>query len=46
MLSSFMDELQISPEQFEVACLAGRKAVGPGTGLTFTQSLFQQVSCI
>lgn len=43
MLSSFMEELQITPEQFEVACLAGRKAAGPVNGLAFTQSLFQQV---
>lgn len=45
MLSTFMEEMHITPEQFEEACLAGRKAVGPVNGLAFTQSLFQQVCC-
>lgn len=44
MLSTFMDEMQITPEQFEIACLAGRQGNGAGAALAFTQSLFQQVS--
>lgn len=43
MLSTFMDEMQITPEQFEIACLAGRQGNGPTSGLAFTQALFQQV---
>lgn len=43
MLSTFMDEMQITPEQFEIACLAGRQGHAPGAGIAFTQSLFQQV---
>lgn len=40
MLGSFMEEMQISPEQFEVACLAGKHS---SSGLSFHQGLFQQV---
>lgn len=40
MLGSFMEEMQITPEQFEVACLAGKHTT---TGLSFHQGLFQQV---
>lgn len=40
MLGSFMEEMQITPEQFEVACLAGKHTA---SGLSFHQGLFQQV---
>lgn len=40
MLGSFMEELQITPEQFEVACLAGKHT---SSGLSFHHGLFQQV---
>lgn len=40
MLGSFMEEMQITPEQFEVACLAGKHTT---SGLSFHQGLFQQV---
>lgn len=40
MLGSFMEELQITPEQFEVACLAGKHG---SSGLAFHHGLFQQV---
>lgn len=40
MLGSFMEEMQITPEQFEVACLAGKHSA---SGLSFHQGLFQQV---
>lgn len=46
MLGSFMDEMQISPGQFEVACLEGRQSAGPnsqGNAFTFHQGLFQQI---
>lgn len=43
MLGSFMGEMQISPEQFEVACLEGRQS-GPGNAFSFHQGLFQQVA--
>lgn len=49
MLGSFMDEMQISPEQFEVACLEGRQGAGIAVGgvasnaFSFHQGLFQQV---
>lgn len=43
MLSTFMEEMQITPEQFEVACLAGKQN-NSTSGLTFHQGLFQQVS--
>lgn len=39
MLGSFMEEMQITPEQFEVACLAGKQ----NSSLSFHQGLFQQV---
>lgn len=42
MLGSFMDELQISPYQFEVACLEGRQS-GTSSAFSFHQGLFQQV---
>lgn len=42
MLGSFMEEMQISPEQFEVAVLAGKQNPA-GTALPFHQGLFQQV---
>lgn len=35
-----MQEMQITPEQFEVACLAGKHSA---TGISFHQGLFQQV---
>lgn len=35
-----MEEMQITPEQFEVACLAGKHS---SSGLSFHQGLFQQV---
>lgn len=37
-----MEEMQITPEQFEVAVLAGKQNPG-GTTLPFHQGLFQQV---
>lgn len=40
MLGSFMEEMQITPEQFEIACLAGKNSA---SGLSFHQGLFQQV---
>lgn len=36
-----MEEMHITPEQFEVACLAGKHSA---SGLSFHQGLFQQVS--
>lgn len=38
-----MQEMQITPEQFEVACLAGKHSA---TGISFHQGLFQQVYLI
>lgn len=43
MLGSFMDEMQITPEKFEEACLEGRNHSGTSSGLTFHQGLFQQI---
>lgn len=47
MLGSFMQEMQITPEQFEVACLEGRYNTGNGSntnhGFSFHQGLFQQI---
>ncbi|XP_059621029.1 cilia- and flagella-associated protein 36 [Phlebotomus argentipes] len=43
MLGSFMDEMQITPEKFEEACLEGRNHTGTSSGLTFHQGLFQQI---
>ncbi|CAD6992440.1 cilia- and flagella-associated protein 36 [Ceratitis capitata] len=40
MLGSYMEEMQISPEQFETACLEGRN---PDNNLHFHQGLFQQI---
>lgn len=42
MLGSFMEEMHITPEQFEVACLTGRHGQNKNT-LNFHQGLFQQV---
>lgn len=43
MLGSFMEEMQITPEQFEIACLTGRQ--GPNkNSMAFHQGLFQQVN--
>lgn len=52
MLGSFMEELQITPEQFEVACLEGRNSgnvsdasnsAKDGGSFSFHQGLFQQI---
>ncbi|KAH8251818.1 hypothetical protein KR038_008992 [Drosophila bunnanda] len=46
MLGSFMEEMHISPEQFEMACLEGRQQGGQGQGenpFQFHQVLFQQI---
>lgn len=43
MLGSFMEEMQISPETFEMACLEGRNQTGPNNPLSFHQRLFQQI---
>lgn len=43
MLGSFMEEMQISPEQFEMACLEGRQNTAAGSAFSFHQGLFQQV---
>lgn len=40
MLGSFMEEMQITPEQFEIACLVGKHSA---SGLSLHQGLFQQV---
>lgn len=40
-----MGEMQITPEQFEVACLEGRQS-GPGSAFSFHQGLFQQVDAL
>ncbi|XP_067619504.1 cilia- and flagella-associated protein 36 isoform X2 [Eurosta solidaginis] len=40
MLGSFMEEMQITPEQFETACMEGRN---PDNHLHFHQGLFQQI---
>lgn len=40
MLGSFMEEMQITPEQFEIACLAGKHST---TGIAFHHGRFQQV---
>ncbi|XP_064550422.1 cilia- and flagella-associated protein 36 [Drosophila montana] len=43
MLGSFMEEMHITPEQFELACLEGRQQ-GPGENpFQFHQVLFQQI---
>ncbi|XP_055903930.1 cilia- and flagella-associated protein 36 [Eupeodes corollae] len=42
MLGSFMEEMQITPEQFEMACLEGRTQKGEGS-FNFHQGLFQQI---
>lgn len=39
-----MEEMQITPEQFEVACLEGRNTQNnPGNAFNFHQGLFQQI---
>lgn len=55
MLGSFMEEMQITPEQFEFACLEGRNTVAAENSATqtgenggektfsFHQGLFQQI---
>lgn len=43
MLGSFMDEMQISAAQFEVACLEGRQTGAVGNAFSFHQGLFQQI---
>ena len=43
MLGSFMEEMQITPEQFEIACLEGRNQKGESS-FNFHQGLFQQVN--
>lgn len=43
MLGSFMEEMQITPEQFEMACLEGRQQ-HKDNPFQFHQGLFQQVS--
>lgn len=43
MLGSFMDEMQITPAQFEVACLEGRQTGPSGNAFSFHQGLFQQI---
>lgn len=50
MLGSFMEELQITPEQFEVACLEGRNVSDASSSakrqdntFSFHQGLFQQI---
>ncbi|XP_065088754.1 cilia- and flagella-associated protein 36 [Ochlerotatus camptorhynchus] len=54
MLGSFMEEMQITPEQFEFACLEGRNSAAmsqsparngdkDGSSFSFHQGLFQQI---
>lgn len=43
MLGSFMEEMHITPEQFEIACLEGRHQQS-NSPLNFHQGLFQQVN--
>lgn len=54
MLGSFMEEMQITPEQFEFACLEGRNSAAmsqsparnggkDGSLFSFHQGLFQQI---
>lgn len=42
MLASFMDEMNITPEQFEYACLESKSQQG-STQVNFHQGLFQQI---
>lgn len=44
MLGSFMEEMHITPEQFELACLEGRQQGQGENPFQFHQVLFQQVS--
>jgi len=43
MLGSFMEEMHITPEQFELACLEGRQQGQGENPFQFHQVLFQQV---
>ncbi|XP_052858681.1 cilia- and flagella-associated protein 36 [Drosophila gunungcola] len=43
MLGSFMEEMQITPEQFEMACLEGRQQGQGENPFQFHQVLFQQI---
>ncbi|KAJ6638852.1 Cilia- and flagella-associated protein 36 [Pseudolycoriella hygida] len=43
MLGTFMEEMQITPEQFEMACLEGRQNTAAGSAFSFHQGLFQQI---
>lgn len=43
MLGTFMEEMQITPDQFEMACLEGRQNTAAGSAFSFHQGLFQQV---
>ncbi|KAM8703040.1 hypothetical protein ACLKA7_005389 [Drosophila subpalustris] len=43
MLGSFMEELHITPEQFELACLEGRQQGQGENPFQFHQLLFQQI---
>lgn len=43
MLGSFMEELHITPEQFEMACLESKSHQNEGS-FRFQQGLFQQVN--
>lgn len=44
MLGSYMEEMQITPEQFEVACLEGRNNYGNSENpLSLHNGLFQQI---
>ncbi|XP_055385168.1 cilia- and flagella-associated protein 36 isoform X2 [Condylostylus longicornis] len=44
MLGSFMDEMQITPEQFEIACLEGKnQQQSDNNAFSFHQGLFQQI---
>lgn len=44
MLGTFMEEMQITAQQFEIACLEGRQNTAAGSAFSFHQGLFQQVS--
>ena len=46
MLGSFMEEMQITPDQFESACLESKNIPSPSPGVStfsFHQGLFQQI---
>lgn len=44
MLGSFMEEMEITPDQFEMACLEGKQQ-RKDNPFQFHQGLFQQVCC-